>query len=301
MRRLLAAGLLIGLVAGCSSTGRSSTTSSGSALSKEAASSARGAVRVPAAGPAAGKAAGESAAKVAGASAALGRDVVRTGTLALQTNDVPGTIARAGAAVQAARGYVEGSQAAINPNDHRHDTATLTLKVPGSAYDGVLAGLRRLGTVLSSEDQREDVTGAVIDTSSRLATEQASVARVRTLLARARTIGEVVAVESELTKREASLESLKGRLAALKGQVSYATITMTLTSPSAIATRPKPTPAGFLGGLQAGWHSFATVVLGLLTALGAVLPFAVTLALLAALAVAVRRRVVRRAPAAATE
>lgn len=232
---------------------------------------------------------------------ALGRDVVRTGTLSLQTPDVPGTITRATAAVTGAGGYVESQQSAINPNDHRTDAATLTLTVPGAAYDALLPALRRLGALLSSEDSRDDVTGAVVDASSRLATEEASVARVRTLLSRARTIGEVVSVESELTKREASLESLKGRLAALRGQVSYATITMSLSTPQTAPTKPKPAPAGFLGGLRSGWHGFAAVVVGLLTGVGAALPFAVTLLVLSAVALALRRRFVRRPPAPATD
>jgi Domain of unknown function (DUF4349) len=124
----------------------------------------------------------------------------------------------------------------------------------------VLPTLSRLGTLLGSEDQRQDVTGDVVDAARRLASEEASVARVRALLSRARTIGEVVSVESELTKREASLESLKGRLAALKGQVSYATITMNLSTPAAAPKPPKPTPAGFLAGLRSGWHTFAAVL-----------------------------------------
>lgn len=292
---LLSVGMLVGLAAGCSRSHPPSSSSSDSA------SVAVNQNRAEAGGPkaaAAPKAApAPRAADVAvgpPADPALGRSVVRTGTLTVATKDVPGAVARAAAVVRAAGGYVSGQQAAVDPNDSRQDNATLTLKVPGSAYDSVLPALSRLGTLLTSEDRRDDVTGAVIDATSRLATEEASVARVRTLLSRARTIGEVVSVESELTTREADLESLKGRLAALKGQVSYATITMRLTTPSLAPRPPKATPAGFLGGLRTGWHSFAAVCVSALTAVGAALPFALTLALLAAAALAVRRRVLRR-------
>lgn len=305
MSRRLAAGLItsVVLVAGCSNSGDSSETTAGPAMGQTQESRADSAGSAPdAAGGKGPEAAGTTgtAAQV-DSPAALGRQIVRSGTLTVQTADVPGTITRVLAAVRGARGYVESQQADINPNDHRQDNAKLTLKVPGSTYDTALPALSRLGTLLSSEDRRDDVTGDVIDVSSRLATEKASVARVRTLLSRARTIGEVVAVESELTKREASLESLEARLAGLKGQVSYGTITMALLTPTAAGQPTKPTQAGFLSGLRAGWHSFAAVVVGVLTAIGAALPFAVTLLLLAGLALALRRRLVRRPPAPATE
>jgi hypothetical protein len=42
------------------------------------------------------------------------------------------------------------------------------------------------------------------------------------------------------------------------------------------------TKTGFVGGLGSGWDAFTASVSGLLTAIGAVLPFAVFFALLAA-------------------
>lgn len=317
----LAAGLLAVLVAGCDNAGRDNagqdSTAQHSSAGRSVAQSADGAStgdKAAAVGKAgeldatsgnAGGRAPAASAPTAGAAStaqpalpALGREVIRTGQLTVQTPDVPGTILKATAAVQSAGGYLAGQQATINP-DHRRDTATLTLKVPGSAYDRVLTALSKLGTVLASSDQRDDVTGAVLDASSRLATERASVARVRALLSRARTIGEVVAVESELTKREANLESLQARLAALKGQVSYATITLQLETPGTAPERPKDT--GLIAGLRAGWHAFTTVLVGLLTAVGAAAPFAVTLLVLAQLAFVIRRRFLRRPPTPAPE
>lgn len=288
----LAAGLLVTLAAGCSSGSSPETTSRPPAQTSET----RGDRNGGGSAAASAKTAGPGTQLVA-IPASPGRDVVRTGTLTVATADVPGAVARATATVTGAGGYVETQQADIDPGNIRRDQATLTLKVPGPSYDSVLPALRRLGTLQASEDKRIDVTGDVVDASTRIATEEASVARVRTLLTRAQTIGEVVSVESELTKREASLASLKGRLAALKSQVSYATITLHLVK-SMVKKPTDASPAGFLAGIRAGWGAFAAVAVGVLTALGAALPFAVTLLGLAGLGWAVRRRILRR-PAAA--
>ena len=52
---------------------------------------------------------------------------------------------------------------------------------------------------------------------ARVASQRASVDRVRALLSEARSIGDVVAIESELTRREADLDSLTGRLDRAQG------------------------------------------------------------------------------------
>jgi hypothetical protein len=57
--------------------------------------------------------------------------------------------------------------------------------------------------------------------------------------------------------------------------------------------------AGFLGGLAAGWRALRVVVAALLTVAGAVLPFAIPLALAALAAVATRRWLGRRRSASA--
>ena len=86
---------------------------------------------------------------------------------------------------------------------------------------------------------RADVTETLVDLAARIATQQASLARVRELLARATTIGEIVSLENELTNRQAELDSLMQRREKLSGLVALATITVVL-EPSRSSTRPKP-------------------------------------------------------------
>jgi len=155
---------------------------------------------------------------------------------------------------------------------------TLTLSVPSGTLEAALDQLTRIGTVLQRNMSSQDVTTQYVDTESRLKTMRASVERVRALMAQAKDIGQVVALEGELSQREADLESLESQLGALKNSVERSTLTVSLSTPG----NEPVTHTGFVAGLRSGWDAFTASVTGLLTAIGAVLPFAVFLALVAA-------------------
>ena len=154
---------------------------------------------------------------------------------------------------------------------------TLTLSVPADKLDTALDQLTKIGTVVRRTASAQDVTAQYVDTESRLKTMRASVARVRALMSRANDIGQVVALEGELSRREADLESLESQLSALKTSVAMSPLTVVLNTPG---TAPL-TDAGFVAGLRSGWDAFTASTRGLLTAIGAVLPFAALGALIA--------------------
>jgi len=140
------------------------------------------------------------------------------------------------------------------------------------------------------------VTDQVVDLDARLATQRASVARMRELLAKAGSVSEVSQVESELTRREADLESMESRRAALGGQVALSTVVVQATKEVAPAAKPVVADkADFLSGLTGGWGAFGDVVNGLATAFGAALPFLVTLGVAGWIYLYIRRK--RRKPA----
>ena len=223
-----------------------------------------------------------------------GRSVIYTAHMTVQV-DTPADVAtqadQAAADAQAANGYVfsRSGQAAVTdpasvpagstPAPTGVAQADLTFKVPpGSAYNQLLDDLGNLGDELSVQENSQDVTNQVVDTTARLATMKASVARIRTLLTKATTIGQIVNVEGELTRREADLESLEGTLTVLKAQTSLATISLhlqskPLTPKTVLPPKPKRPIHGFLGGLKAGGRGFASAAVGFATVLGALLPF----------------------------
>lgn len=199
--------------------------------------------------------------------AASGRQVIRTATIAMTTNNVPTAANKAEQFAQSAGGYLSGENV-------DGDTATVTLSVPQAQLDSVLLSLSTLGKVTSQQQQSQDVTDQLVDVSSRIATQQASVARVRQLLNQATSISDIVQIEGELSQRESDLESMERQQAELAGQVAMSTVNVQLTKaalpPPVQASAPAP---GFGSGISGGWHALGQTVRVVLLVLGAALPF----------------------------
>ncbi len=205
----------------------------------------------------------------------VGRSLVRTAQLTVEADDPVAVTRRVRTAVAGVAGTVAQETSS-------ESGAQLTVRVPADKLDQLIDTIGGFGHVKSRSAQVVDATEDVVDLDARVASQRASVERVRALLAQARSIGDVVSIESELTRREADLDSLTGRLAALKDQVALSTLTVDLEKGPA-TTEPNPEPTGFLAGLAAGWDGLKAVGVGVGAALGFVLPFVPVLAVVLAL------------------
>lgn len=233
---------------------------------------------------------GSSADKNARPPAVVRPNVIRTATLGIETTDAQKTLAAARAAADEAGGYV-GNESTKRGEDGRM-TSTVTLRVPGERYDAVLGAMEGGGKLLHRKVDAQDVTEKVADIGSRVASQQASVARVREMMGKASALSEVVMLESELSRRQSDLESLLAQQTALKDQTSLGTITLEVSEPApkpAAREQKKEKEPTFLGALGGGWEVFTKIVRYLTVAVGALLPFALAAALVA-LAVRLYRR-----------
>ncbi|MFL6126074.1 DUF4349 domain-containing protein [Actinophytocola sp.] len=219
------------------------------------------------------------------------RLLVRTANMDLSARDVLGTVGRARDVATTEGGY-------SGRENVRAGAATLTLLIPSDRFDRALDELGGLGRVTAQDQAAEDVTEQVVDLDSRVATQRASVDRVRALLARAGTVDEIVRIEQELTTREADLESLEQRRQALGGQVAMSTVTVRISKADAPPPPKQEERGGFLAGLSDGWDAFLDAGGVTLRVLGAVLPFVFVLGVPAALVLRWRRR---RRPAVAQQ
>lgn len=240
-----------------------------------------------------------SAAKSA-ADTTLQRSVIATGALRLTPAHLADARQDAINLVNGLGGHVADEQSRSDARG-RLERVDLTVRVPAASFEKALDDLAGLGTVRHREQSVEDVTTQVIDTDARVKAHQDSVDSIQKLLARANTIGEIMSIEAQLATRQADLDSLKQQQKWLADQTSLSTIQVTLTRPAA-HEKSDDHAAGFLSGLGGGWHALGVTVVAVGTAVGAVLPFAVVLAMIGVpvwLLVTRRRRVV--APASAPE
>lgn len=234
-------------------------------------------------GSAAASAAPEGAAKSADQQrkapkpGAAGTHVIRTTELSVEVRSVPKAAAAARSTVEASGGLV--TTETTERIDDLHETSHLVLRVPQDRYQEVLGKLVGAGKLLSRSSNAKDVTDQVVDVESRIATQRASVARVRELMDKAEKLADVVTLEGELSSRQADLESLLAQQASLKDRTSLATITLDLTEPDAPRKGGKGDDPGFLDALGGGWDAFVTMFRWIAVALGASAPFLGTAAL----------------------
>jgi hypothetical protein len=308
---LIAAGTL--LLAACSGGSLEQTgeyveadPAAGAAVAPEQGTAADGATRDSAGGGAdsdgggAGGGAGGAADGAAGGADAAAtvdtaladRAVISTVDLVVEVDDVAAAATRAATVAAQFGGYVQSESTGLTPEPlpvepdpltgelsppvvTSSDQALVVLRVPSERADDAVAALEALGETVSRTRSSEDVTEQVIDVRTRISTQRAAIDRLEQLLAEATDVKDVLVVESELTTRIAELESLEARQQQLANLTSLATISATFAPPQTVVEEG----TGFVAGLEAGWGAFVRAVELGLTAMGALLPFAVVAAL----------------------
>jgi Domain of unknown function (DUF4349) len=252
------------LAAGCSAAGNSASSASGA-----------GAPRTAAMAPAAGGHSAASGAALTGLPSS--QSIIYTASLTVRAASLTRAATEAIQLARAAGGYVSAENTALNRAHPDQSTVSVQLKIPVASYQRVLGALSGLGTRQAESQHAQDVTQTVADVASRVASAQAAIAQLRKLLARAGSVSSLLDVQNQINTDEASLEALQAQQRALAHETTYATITLLLTAKPVVGVK-KNRSAGFLRGLAVGWHGLVRVVVALLTAAGAALPFAVILA-----------------------
>ena len=224
------------------------------------------------------------------------RAVIMTGQVSLRSKDLGAVRSGIDRLVARYGGYIDKEN--TNDDDHgRVSSSTLQLRVPSENFDVVMAGFEDIATVTSKNTQAEDVTTEVIDVEARVRTAEVSLERLRKFLGKATNVDSVIRLESEISQREADLASLLAQQRYLRNQTSLGTITVSMTR-TTTATQDDPlADAGFLTGLRNGWNAFLDLAVISATVAGALLPFALVLAVVAVPLVLLLRAHRRRRPA----
>jgi hypothetical protein len=270
----------------------SSGTNSGGAPESGASTDSSGLVPFEAGGDAAAPAQdskGGASSGGGGASlpAQLDRKIIQVATLTLSTDKVSQHIEDVGNIAASAGGYVASSTFG---NDGDRQTASITIKVPGGAYQDTVVKLRRLGEVTREDASSDDQTEQYTDLQSRLRNLQATEAQYLQFLGNAANLNEVLTLQDRINLVRADIEQVQGRIDLLAKQTDFATITVHLTPPIAGAL-PKSDPANNpLEVAQEAFDASLTVLLGIATVAFAVAAFSWWLLPLVAVGVYVARK-----------
>ncbi len=247
--------------------------------------------------------------------AAAERQVIITGDVTITAEDPIAASREAVRIVESAGGRVDGrtEYAPSSTGDGGSDlpdgdysveyvpggsagSATLQLRIPADKLTATLDELEELGRADQVSLSTSDVTVESQDLDARISALRASLERIQALVAKATTIDDLIRLEGEVSSRQAELESLEAQQRYLADQVSMSTVTLYLRSES---DAPPVDPGDFWSGLATGWAAFVGFWAGLLVLIGVLVPWIVTLALIAGAVILVLRRRRRRVAAAA--
>lgn len=207
------------------------------------------------------------------------RAVIRKGEISIVTKEMN----RARLEIEDLLGRLGGYLASEDTSNDRRgkpERSVLVLRVPEPAFDETMTELATIGRTKQADRRSEDVTTELIDVSSRVRTQELSLARLQRFLRQAKDVDDMIRVESEIASRQAALESLKAQQKYLADNTSMSTITVRLRTPAASPPPPAEEPSGFLAGLAEGWGALVSMLVWTATVVGAILPFLVAFALL---------------------
>lgn len=157
---------------------------------------------------------------------AVGRQIIFTGEVVVESPDVAATTDDVIEAVFQAGGAIWGQETRSTPDPQ----TVLTIRVPPLDFDAVLEAIAGIddASLISQSITTDDVTDTVVDLDARITAAESSVARVQTLLDAANDLNTVFTLEEELAARQAQLERLRGQRETIGGQIALATITLTI-------------------------------------------------------------------------
>jgi hypothetical protein len=213
------------------------------------------------------------------------RSLVKKGNVAYRASDVRDARFEVLKVLQKRGGEI--AEESTESNDEGvAERALMTLRVPVEAFEETMTDLEGVAAtqgveVIDAGSSSVDVSTQVIDVGVRVELQRRSIERISVLLDRASSIRDIVGIERELARREADLGSLQKRQAFLADQTSLSTISISIERPREKKAEEPETKvegrseSGFLAGLDGGWDAFTDGTTALLTATGALLPFAV--------------------------
>jgi hypothetical protein len=222
------------------------------------------------------------------------RQVIISGNVTITAEDPLKASKDAVRIVESAGGRIDG-RTEYAATDGDKGSAQLELRIPADKLTGVLDKLEELGTADEVSLSTSDVTVESQDLDARISALKASIERLNALIAKAKDINDLITLESEISNRQGELESLEAQQRYLADQVAMSTISLYLRSD---AEAPPQDPDTFWDGLTAGWAGFVAFWAGLFVVLGVLLPWLVTLGLIALVIILIVRARPRRDDAA---
>jgi ABC-type glycerol-3-phosphate transport system permease component len=175
----------------------------------------------------------------------------------IEVPQVPAAIDQVRAIAESNGGYLSSSDVYTSGNNQKSGSATI--RIPADRFDAVMQALAPLGKVLSSSEDRSDVTEQYVDLSIQNESYHAQLENYYRLMDKATAVDDIIKIQAQIDQITMSLNQVEGRLRYLDSQIDLSTITVTLQEPEPvggetgynIVTAINDGIAGFFGMISA--------------------------------------------------
>lgn len=243
-------------------------------------------------------------AQSSGAPQSENRKWIVTVNITAETEDMDTLLSQLEAQIGAMEGYVE------NQNIHngsaysgyrRYRNADLTIRIPADRVDEFVKQVDGISNIVSSGQNRVDVTLTYADIESRLNALRAEEARLLELMAQAENMTDLLQIEGRLTDVRYQLESAASQLKLYDNQVDYATVNLSISevqeyTPTAEKSIWQRISEGFVRSLKGLWNMLVELFVFVLVAS----PYLVVIAGILVLVIRLRKRMPRKPKAPKT-
>jgi hypothetical protein len=216
------------------------------------------------------------------------RKIIRNASLTLEVDAPADAQTRLASIAESHGGFVVTSEFkrldATNQGS-QNESVTVVMRVPSSQFNSTLGEIRSLTAKIREEKiSGQDVTEEFIDLEARLRSKKALEAQFLDILKQAHKVSDALEVQTQIGEVRTEIERLEGRRRFLENQASLSTITVTLQNHA-------PVIAATTGGIgesikQAFGDCVDTavaIVVGIIRAIGVLIPVSILILLPAAL------------------
>lgn len=206
---------------------------------------------------------------------AIQRKIIRNADLRLEASSPEETQQKIAQIAESKSGFViETNQSSSSAKTATRDIVNMTIRIPADKFEEAIAEIRQTGNRVVQENVKgQDVTEEFIDIEARLKTQRALEEQFLEIMKRATTVEDTLNVQRELADVRGEIEKIEGRKRFLENQSSLSTIKIQIQTPTSLSANPSGFFYEVKEAFSTGFAAALNVVLFLITALIAILPF----------------------------
>lgn len=209
------------------------------------------------------------------------RKIIRNAELSLEAENPEQAQQQITSIAEMKGGFVvESQQSSSDIKSTTRDTVIMTVRVPADKFSETLEEIRKTASRIVVESVKgQDVTEEFIDIEAQLKAKKALEQQFMEIMKRANTVDDALSVQSQLAEVRGAIERIEGRKRFLENQASLSTIKIRLQTAKVFAASSEGFGDRLSDAFTAGFDVALNFVLGLVTVVIAVLPFALFIGL----------------------